>query len=467
MATEIIIEQNVTEVVVDGYGQTTISPEGIVETVITIDGERGPQGPVGPTGPQGLQGLTGPVGATGPKGDKGDKGDTGATGATGPAGPTGATGPIGPEGPQGPAGATGATGPKGDTGDTGPQGPAGPTGPTGATGPQGPKGDTGDTGPMGPTGPQGATGPQGPKGDTGDTGPMGPTGPQGATGPQGPQGDPGPTGPTGATGPQGPQGIQGDPGPQGPQGDPGPMGPAGPTGPTGATGATGPQGPAGVGVPAGGTAGQVLSKIDSTDYNTQWSTPSSGGGGFSFAAPSGRYIKTGYFNGNTVLGTQRLIFSRPILLTSSQTFSKIGIQTGSANSVACTVSLAIYGSGTDGLPGNLILDAGSISMTTSSSVLYQITINQTLSAGRYWLAVLMTSAGPTGSTILGTASAHEDRDDSGYFVQVLSTTNPLMSASQNNYAYRVDSQTSFPTDVSSLISVSTVNYPPLFCLKVA
>ena len=35
-------------------------------------------------------------------------------------------------------------------------------------------------------------------------------------------------------------------------------------GPAGATGATG------AGVPIGGTAGQILSKIDGTDYNTQW-----------------------------------------------------------------------------------------------------------------------------------------------------------------------------------------------------
>lgn len=31
-----------------------------------------------------------------------------------------------------------------------------------------------------------------------------------------------------------------------------------------------PQGPAGEGVPSGGTAGQILEKIDGTDYNTQW-----------------------------------------------------------------------------------------------------------------------------------------------------------------------------------------------------
>lgn len=40
----------------------------------------------------------------------------------------------------------------------------------------------------------------------------------------------------------------------------------GPAGATGSTGATGP------GVAAGGTAGQILSKVDATNYNTQWIT---------------------------------------------------------------------------------------------------------------------------------------------------------------------------------------------------
>ena len=58
---------------------------------------------------------------------------------------------------------------------------------------------------------------------------------------------------------------------------------SGTQGPQGPTGPQGPQGPAGndgVGVPAGGTTGQVLEKIDGTDYNTQWATPSGGGKGF-------------------------------------------------------------------------------------------------------------------------------------------------------------------------------------------
>lgn len=80
----------------------------------------------------------------------------------------------------------------------------------------------------------------------------------------GPQGVPGPTGATGATGPQGPEG---------------PPGPTGPQGPQGTAGADGAQGAPGVGVPSGGTAGQVLAKADGEDYNTEWIDPPEGGGG--------------------------------------------------------------------------------------------------------------------------------------------------------------------------------------------
>lgn len=45
----------------------------------------------------------------------------------------------------------------------------------------------------------------------------------------------------------------------------------------GQNGTNGTNGTNGVGVPTGGTAGQVLSKVDGTDYNTQWTTPSGGG----------------------------------------------------------------------------------------------------------------------------------------------------------------------------------------------
>jgi hypothetical protein len=286
-----------------------------------IQGIQGAKGDTGLTGPTGATGATGPQGIQGIQGIKGDTGETGATGPKGDKGDTGATGPQGPQGIQGIQGVTGATGPTGgssshyhynartntisgdptnnqlgwnnatqinstalrvshidkdnqddsifldlvsqgdiliiqDTNDSAnyQKWEVNGTPTYNATWDNFPvtllasagTGTTnfannhplilviiavGNTGPQGPQGIQGATGP---KGDTGDTGPTGATGPQG------------PTGLTGATGPEGPQGIQGI---QGIQGE---------------TGATGP------GVASGGTSGQILSKIDGTNYNTQW-----------------------------------------------------------------------------------------------------------------------------------------------------------------------------------------------------
>jgi hypothetical protein len=64
----------------------------------------------------------------------------------------------------------------------------------------------------------------------------------------------GPTGATGSTGATGAAGTNGT------------------NGTNGATGATGDTGPAGPGVASGGTTGQYLTKVDGTNYNTQWST---------------------------------------------------------------------------------------------------------------------------------------------------------------------------------------------------
>jgi hypothetical protein len=70
----------------------------------------------------------------------------------------------------------------------------------------------------------------------------------------------GPTGNTGATGAAGATGSTGA------------TGSAGTNGTNGTNGATGDTGPAGPGVSSGGTTGQYLTKVDGTNYNTQWST---------------------------------------------------------------------------------------------------------------------------------------------------------------------------------------------------
>ena len=124
--------------------------------------------------------------------------------------------------------------------------------------------------------------------------PRGEPGPKGDTGAAGPQGERGEQGPAGA---DGAQGLQGNPGQAATiqvgkvtTGEPGSevqvtnsgsesaavfdfVIPRGEPGAAGPQGERGEQGPAGQGIPAGGSAGQIPSKVDGSDYNLHWITP--------------------------------------------------------------------------------------------------------------------------------------------------------------------------------------------------
>lgn len=289
-------------------------------------GARGLQGETGERGPQGLQGEKGEKGDTGERGPQGIQGETGATG---PRGEQGETGPRGQQGEQGPQGVQGIQGEQGPQGERGPQGEKGDPGAafeisktyasvaameadaenveegqfviissntedpdnakvyvknaeggftfvvdlSGSQGIQGPRGPQGEQGEQGIQGLQGIQGIQGPAGNDGVTPSITATATADSLSSNNPTVTVTKTGTdaqpsfafafSGFKGERGEQGLQGI---QGIQGE------------TGATGATGPAGANGQGIPTGGTAGQVLAKVDGTDYNTEWVTPQSGGG---------------------------------------------------------------------------------------------------------------------------------------------------------------------------------------------
>jgi len=62
----------------------------------------------------------------------------------------------------------------------------------------------------------------------------------------------------------------------------------------------------GVGVPTGGTTGQVLSKIDGTDYNTQWSNPAAGSGTVTSVSVASSNGFSGTSDGNSATPTLTL-----------------------------------------------------------------------------------------------------------------------------------------------------------------
>lgn len=129
----------------------------------------------------------------------------------------------------------------------------------------------------------------GPQGEPGKDGAQGPAGKDGADGSDGATfypsvssdgtlswtNDGGKVNPT-PVNIRGPQGQPGADGQQGIQGVPGPQGPAGADG---QDGQKGDKGDPGVGVPAGGTIGQVLTKKSNTDYDTEWTDQTGGGSG--------------------------------------------------------------------------------------------------------------------------------------------------------------------------------------------
>jgi len=148
-------------------------------------------------------------------------------------------------------------------------------------------------------------------------------------------------------------------------------------------------GATGQGVPVGGTAGQVLSKIDATNYNTQWVAQS--------ALPTPNFVTGRYYayvngGGGTFSPTANSTHYMPLYIPTTATFDRIAIRASASFTGSHTIRLGIYNN-TNGLPSTVLLDAGTVNATAISTT-YEITISQTLTAGWYWLATNHVSASP-------------------------------------------------------------------------
>lgn len=117
---------------------------------------------------------------------------------------------------------------------------------------------------------------------------------------------------------------------------------------------------------------------------------------------AGNYYRTpGPGGAQGTAANQRTYFT-PIFIPSQTTFDRIAIFTGSSFSGTSSVRLGVYND-TDGKPSTVAFDAGTVSCTAASTV-YQITINETLNAGLYWLAFCQQTA-PTAGWYWGTSAS--------------------------------------------------------------
>lgn len=99
------------------------------------------------------------------------------------------------------------------------------------------------------------------------------------------------------------------------------------------------QGPAGAGVPVGGTAGQALTKIDGTDYNTQWSTP------VTYTGTAGSIALTGSaFSIDAAYVGQSSITTLGTITTGAWNGTAIGATFGGTGQTSYTTGDIIYAS---------------------------------------------------------------------------------------------------------------------------
>lgn len=119
----------------------------------------------------------------------------------------------------------------------------------------------------------------------------------------------------------------------------------------------------------------------------------------------GLYYPTG-INASTIPTTVNRVYYVPISFRRACTLDRIGF-TGLTAAVASSVArLGIY-TDTDGRPGSLVVDAGTVSTDAGLSA-KEIVISQAVDRGRYWLACV-SQGGASGATLrssLGYANGH-------------------------------------------------------------
>lgn len=152
-------------------------------------------------------------------------------------------------------------------------------------------------------------------------------------------------------------------------------------------------------VPTGGSAGQVLAKDSGNDFDAVWRF------GYGAKVVSGSWHNSGSREANAgSQPTQNQLRLAPWFFTQPVVLNALGIRIGTSGtgSAGAVYRLGVYNSTSEGLPGTLLLDAGTVDVTQPTGTVLTITgLSLSLDAGEYWFGGALQGGAATAPFIVG------------------------------------------------------------------
>lgn len=201
-------------------------------------------------------------------------------------------------------------------------------------------------------------------------------------------------------------------------------------------------------VPSGGTTGQILSKIDSTDHNTQWVTPTGGGTWGSI---------TGTLSSQTDLQAALNSKTTQFAITDSKGTNRFNVYSGIGDSEGFA-QFAFASSNTDESLPQITLDCNAeigfqLAVGSVSSILcYENQINLNIENAMLSLEDSSITLQSGASILLATTDTSIDLNASGFYLDVLG-----YGLSINETGYFVSDQEAFRTAISAQESINVIN----------
>ena len=129
--------------------------------------------------------------------------------------------------------------------------------------------------------------------------------------------------------------------------------------------------------------------------------PAPSGASYNFPGISGQYYSYPSWNGSGVAaaGTVGLLIAHPIILKAGRTLDRIAVSHNNTLTAGETCRLGIFNDNGNGYPGALLLDAGTVDLSTAPGM-KAITISQAIAtSGVYWLAAVRQGATATAQLV--------------------------------------------------------------------